>query len=171
MLETIDEAAKAFGMPVGPIELADRVGLDVALNVARILSDVLGVQPPALLESKVLQGTLGAKTQQGFYVYKEDRAQKRRDYPQPDDDLADRLILALVNEAVACYRDGVVDDPDLLDAGVVFGTGFAPFTGGPINYARERGIDTVVDRLDALSKRFGPRFAPHDGWQRLAEVT
>ena len=169
MLETIDEAARAFGMPMGPVELADHVGLDVAHHVARILSDVLGHEPTALLERKVEAGHLGTKTNRGFYEYDNDgRPRRQSSYPAPDADLTDRLMLPLVNEAVACFADGVVDDPDLVDAGVVFGTGFAPFTGGPINYARERGVEEVVERLQMLAARFGPRFIPHAGWRKFA---
>ena len=73
----------------------------------------------------------------------------------------------MVNEAVACLADGVVTDADLLDAGVIFGTGFAPFRGGPINYARERGIDVVAGRLRELAAEHGDRFAPHAGWSDL----
>ena len=79
----------------------------------------------------------------------------------------DRLILLMVNEAVACLSEGVVEDADLLDAGVIFGTGFAPFRGGPLQYARERGIDDVVATLDALAERHGDRFRPHSGWDAL----
>jgi 3-hydroxyacyl-CoA dehydrogenase/enoyl-CoA hydratase/3-hydroxybutyryl-CoA epimerase len=73
----------------------------------------------------------------------------------------------MVNEAVACLSDRVVTDSDLLDAGVIFGTGFAPFRGGPLNYARERGIETVVTRLEQLAAAHGARFAPHSGWSDL----
>src|SRR5690606_5679268 len=123
--------------------------------------------PPGVLEQKVSAGETGVKAGTGFYRYEDGKPQKRRDAPKPDDELQDRLILSLLNEAVACYADGIVDDADLLDAGVVFGTGFAPFTGGPINHARQRGIDTVVRRLEDLATRHGPRFRPHDGWGRI----
>jgi 3-hydroxyacyl-CoA dehydrogenase/enoyl-CoA hydratase/3-hydroxybutyryl-CoA epimerase len=166
--EAIDAAAKAFGMPVGPVELADRVGLDVALHVAQILSQVLKVGTPDLLRSKVAEGHLGAKTGRGFYRYdQKGRAIKDRRAARPDATLADRLIMPLLNEAVACLTEGVVGDEDLLDAGVVFGTGFAPFTGGPIHYARERGIAAVVEKLAAFTEQFGTRFTPHEGWQKL----
>lgn len=169
-LETIDAAAKSFGMPVGPIELADRVGLDVALHVAEILSDVLAAKPPDLLREKVAKGELGAKTHRGFYAYdKTGKAIKNRSAPKGDADLADRLILPLLNEAVACLHEGVVADADLLDAGVVFGTGFAPFRGGPMRYARERGIAAVVAKLESLSQRFGTRFTPHAGWRAFVD--
>ncbi|HEX5048694.1 MAG TPA: 3-hydroxyacyl-CoA dehydrogenase NAD-binding domain-containing protein [Gammaproteobacteria bacterium] len=170
-LETIDAAAKEFGMPMGPVELADRVGLDVALHVAKILAEVLGAAPPELLANKVAAGELGAKSGRGFYVYENDKPQKRRPYPRPDADLADRLLLPLINEAVACLDAKIVDDADLLDAGVVFGTGFAPFTGGPINYARQRGFAAVHARLEQLAQRFGTRFTPHPGWRTLLERT
>ena len=170
-IETIDAAAKAFGMPVGPIELADRVGLDVALHVAEILSEVLAVRPPDLLRQKVARRELGVKTQRGFYAY--DKAGKpiarRRKAPRVEPALVDRLILPLVNEAVACLHEDVVEDSDLLDAGVVFGTGFAPFRGGPIQYARERGVSAVVAALESLEQRHGTRFKPHPGWQKFAQ--
>lgn len=167
-LETIDAAAKQFGMPMGPIELADRVGLDVALSVAKIMSGVLRAAPPSLLETMVAEGRLGAKTGRGFYGYESGRPQKNKDHAAPDDELTDRLLLPLVNEAVACLHEAVVDDADLIDAGVVFGTGFAPFRGGPIRYARQRGADEIVARLEWLAARHGTRFEPHAGWRDLA---
>jgi 3-hydroxyacyl-CoA dehydrogenase/enoyl-CoA hydratase/3-hydroxybutyryl-CoA epimerase len=167
-LESIDAAAKAFGMPMGPVELADRVGLDVALHVAEILSGVLKAPPPELLRAKVAKGELGVKTGRGFYAYDaRGKPSKDRTRAAFDDDLADRLLLPLINEAVACLHEGVVADADLLDAGVIFGAGFAPFTGGPIRYARARGVENVVERLVQLARRFGTRFTPHEGWQNL----
>jgi 3-hydroxyacyl-CoA dehydrogenase/enoyl-CoA hydratase/3-hydroxybutyryl-CoA epimerase len=171
-IETIDSAARSFGMPVGPIELADRVGLDVALHVAEILGEVLAAKPPDLLRQKVAKGELGAKTKRGFYAYDKDgRTIRDRSAPKGDSELADRLILPLLNEAAACLHEGIVADADLLDAGVVFGTGFAPFRGGPIRYARERGVASVVAKLESLAQRFGTRFTPHAGWHGLAGQT
>jgi 3-hydroxyacyl-CoA dehydrogenase/enoyl-CoA hydratase/3-hydroxybutyryl-CoA epimerase len=167
-LESIDAAAKSFGMPMGPVELADRVGLDVALHVAEILSGVLATAPPDLLRAKVAKGELGVKTGRGFYVYDaKGKAIKQRDAGRTDAGLADRLLLPLINEAVACLHEGVVADSDLLDAGVIFGAGFAPFTGGPIRYAQQRGVAEVVATLRGLAERFGTRFTPHQGWQQL----
>jgi 3-hydroxyacyl-CoA dehydrogenase/enoyl-CoA hydratase/3-hydroxybutyryl-CoA epimerase len=167
-LETIDEAAKSFGMPMGPVELADRVGLDVALHVANILSGVLRATPPARLVDKVSAGELGVKKGRGFYQYGSDgRPIQQRDFARPTPELVERLILPMINEAVACLDEQVVDDADLLDAGVVFGTGFAPFTGGPINHARDQGFAAVHDKLQALAARFGSRFTPHRGWDRF----
>ena len=166
-IETIDAAAEQFGMPMGPVELADRVGLDVARQVARMLggsdaADVIGV-----LDSMVENGHLGLKSGQGFYAYNEGRAVKSHNAPSPDDLLQDRLVLALLNECAACLAEGIVEDADLLDAGIVFGTGFAPFRGGPLHYAREHGIAAIVRRLDELARQLGPRFEPHPGWQML----
>jgi 3-hydroxyacyl-CoA dehydrogenase/enoyl-CoA hydratase/3-hydroxybutyryl-CoA epimerase len=167
-LESIDASAKAFGMPMGPVELADRVGLDVALHVAQILSGVLAAQPPELLKAKVAKGELGVKTRRGFYVYDSDgKPIKDRARAAADTDLADRLLLPLINEAVACLQENVVADADLLDAGMVFGAGFAPFTGGPLRYAEERGVADLLAKLQSLETRFGTRFTPHAGWENL----
>jgi len=73
----------------------------------------------------------------------------------------------MVNEAVSCLSDGVVTDPELLDAGIIFGTGFAPFRGGPLNYARQRGLKEVTSRLEVLAASHGGRFSPHPGWSGL----
>jgi 3-hydroxyacyl-CoA dehydrogenase/enoyl-CoA hydratase/3-hydroxybutyryl-CoA epimerase len=88
-------------------------------------------------------------------------------HPDPPADLEDRLMLALANECAAVLREGIVADADLIDAGVIFGSGFAPFRGGPLTYARKRGIDAVVARLGELTKRYGPRFTPDEGWSKL----
>jgi 3-hydroxyacyl-CoA dehydrogenase/enoyl-CoA hydratase/3-hydroxybutyryl-CoA epimerase len=170
-LESIDAAAKAFGMPMGPVELADRVGLDVALHVAEILSGVLSMPPPELLRAKVAKGELGFKTGRGFYAYDTNgKPIKERGRSAFEADLPDRLLLPLINEAVACLHQGIVADADLLDAGVIFGAGFAPFTGGPLRYARARGIDEIIARLTQFAQRFGTRFTPHEGWQKLRDA-
>ena len=163
-IETIDKAATDFGMPTGPVELSDRVGLDISLHVTESLCGVA----PEMLRQKVAAGDLGAKTGRGFYRFENNRPQRAKDFPAPDQDLQDRLILLLVNEAMACFEEGIVDDLDLLDAGVIFGTGFAPFRGGPIHYAKETGVDAIVDRLEDLAKRFGTQFTPRPGWRELA---
>jgi 3-hydroxyacyl-CoA dehydrogenase/enoyl-CoA hydratase/3-hydroxybutyryl-CoA epimerase len=169
-LESIDAAAKEFGMPMGPVELADRVGLDVALHVAEILSGVLRSAPPEALRAKVAKGELGVKTHRGFYAYDaRDKPIKDRSRSRFNPDLPDRLLLPLVNEAVACLHEGVAADADLIDAGVIFGAGFAPFTGGPLRYARTRGVDEIVARLTDFARRFGTRFTPHEGWQKLRD--
>ncbi|MDH5456603.1 MAG: 3-hydroxyacyl-CoA dehydrogenase NAD-binding domain-containing protein [Gammaproteobacteria bacterium] len=168
-LAEIDKAAVRFGMPMGPIELADSVGLDIAQHVAGILtSGTDRAMPDTDVAELVGKGHVGRKSGQGFYRWEDGKAVK----PPADgrgvpDDIQDRLILPMVNEAVACLAEGVVAEPDLLDAGVIFGTGFAPFRGGPLNYARERGVDAVVAALQQLEERYGERFAPHSGWSDL----
>jgi 3-hydroxyacyl-CoA dehydrogenase/enoyl-CoA hydratase/3-hydroxybutyryl-CoA epimerase len=167
-LPVIDRAATRFGMPMGPVELADTVGLDVALHVARILGDAHGIPVPAELERLVAEGKLGRKTGQGFYEWKAGKPVKHDKGEPVPAGLEDRLLLPMVNEAIAVFRDGVVDDLDLLDAGVIFGTGFAPFRGGPIHYARSRGIEEVVETLRDLATVHGERFEADAGWQQLA---
>jgi 3-hydroxyacyl-CoA dehydrogenase/enoyl-CoA hydratase/3-hydroxybutyryl-CoA epimerase len=164
----IDRAATRFGMPMGPVELADTVGLDVALHVARILGDAYGIPVPAELEKLVEEGKLGRKTGEGFYVWKSGKPVKQDKGEPVPAGLEDRLLLPLVNEAMAVYRDGVVDDLDLLDAGVIFGTGFAPFRGGPIHYARARGIEHVVTALHDLATVHGERIEADSGWSQIA---
>lgn len=166
----IDKAALKFGMPMGPIELVDTVGLDVAANVGHELAPFLGLTVPAALAGKAEPGRRGKKDGQGLYKWEDGRAVKPElpeGYQAPAD-LEDRLILPLLNEAVACLHDGVVSDADLLDAGVIFGTGFAPFRGGPIQYVRETGVDAVLGRLRELQARHGERFAPRPGWDNPA---
>ena len=165
-LAMIDQVAVRFGMPMGPIELADTVGLDVCLHVGRILASAFGGQAPDAVAPLVAAGKLGRKTGQGLYEWREGKAIKPpvdAAYRAPAD-LEDRLLLALVNEAMAVLREGVVADADLIDAGVIFGSGFAPFRGGPLRYAQERGITEIVSRLEALAARHGDRFRPDPGW-------
>jgi 3-hydroxyacyl-CoA dehydrogenase/enoyl-CoA hydratase/3-hydroxybutyryl-CoA epimerase len=162
----IDRAAKAFGMPMGPIELADTVGLDVALAVGRELGPFLQLELPEGIADKVEGGKRGKKDGQGFYAWKDGKPEKPKAAPgyRAPEDLADRLILPMLNEAVACLHTGVVADADLLDAGVIFGTGFAPFRGGPIQYIRATGAGALRDKLEALAQTHGPRFTPRQGW-------
>ncbi len=161
----IDKAAVKFGMPMGPIELLDTVGLDVAAGVGRELAPFLGLQIPAALAT-VEPNKRGKKDGQGIYKWENGRAVKPEvpsGYQAPAD-LEDRLILPLLNEAVVCLHEGVVADADLLDAGVIFGTGFAPFRGGPIQHIRAAGADALLEALHALQARHGDRFAPRPGW-------
>src|ERR1700733_5698688 len=135
--ETIDKAAVDFGMPMGPIELADEVGLDICLHVADMLRASIArdmPEPPQWLKDKVAKGELGKKTGKGLYT---------------------------------CQREGVVANEDIVDGALIFGTGFAPFRGGPMHYARTRGIADVRDMLKRLTSKYGPRFQPDPGWDNL----
>ncbi|HET7307918.1 MAG TPA: 3-hydroxyacyl-CoA dehydrogenase NAD-binding domain-containing protein [Gammaproteobacteria bacterium] len=163
--EAVDKAATDFGMPMGPVELADTVGLDICLSVGKILAQAYDKPVPRQLEDKVKAKQLGRKTGQGFYRYEDGKPNKDKSKARNrPDDLTDRLILPMVNEAVACLREGIVADGDLIDAGVIFGTGFAPFRGGPIQYARSAGAANLRDRLQTLAARYGERFTPDAGW-------
>lgn len=164
----IDRAAVGFGMPMGPIELADVVGLDVSEHVGVIIAQELGRPVPELpaLAQHLAARELGRKSGRGFYEWRDGKAVKDdAGGAAAPDDLVDRLLLALVNECAAVLREGTVIDADLLDAGVIFGTGFAPFRGGPIAYARARGVAAIVARLEELAARHGPRFTPDAHWR------
>ncbi|QAU25060.1 3-hydroxyacyl-CoA dehydrogenase [Dyella sp. M7H15-1] len=166
----LDKQAKSFGMPMGPIELADTVGLDVCASVGQELAPFLELELPPGLEDKLEAGKRGKKDGQGLYTWQDGKPQKPEVDPDytPPPDLQERMILAMVNEAVACLGDGVVDDADLLDAGVIFGTGFAPFRGGPIQYVRSEGVENIRQKLESLAKRYGERFTPKNGWDHPA---
>jgi 3-hydroxyacyl-CoA dehydrogenase/enoyl-CoA hydratase/3-hydroxybutyryl-CoA epimerase len=165
----IDRAAVKFGMPLGPIELSDVVGLDVSLHVGRVLGEAFHRKVPQILINLVEQKKLGRKSGQGFYRWQDGKAQKdaTEDAAAPAD-LQDRLILPMLNEAVSILREGTIQDADLLDAGAVFATGFAPFRGGPLQYAKDRGIADVTHRLNELAERFGERFRPDAGWNLIS---
>jgi 3-hydroxyacyl-CoA dehydrogenase/enoyl-CoA hydratase/3-hydroxybutyryl-CoA epimerase len=170
-LAVIDKAAVEFGMPMGPVELADVVGLDVASHVGKIIAAELGRPAPDLrqLDALIAAKKLGRKSGAGFYEWKEGKAVKppAAGVATPPD-LIDRMILVLVNECVAVLRAGIAGDADLIDAAVIFGTGFAPFRGGPLAYAKSRGVNEVVTRLEELAGRYGSRFRPDAGWAQLA---
>jgi 3-hydroxyacyl-CoA dehydrogenase / enoyl-CoA hydratase / 3-hydroxybutyryl-CoA epimerase len=166
---TIDAAAEKFGMPMGPIELADQVGLDICLAVGDMLRSKFGdlLPPtPAWLREKVAKGELGRKSGKGFYVWKDGKADKSgpASGTQPTEIMIDRLVLPMSNVCVACLREGIVDNPDTVDGAMIFGTGYAPFRGGPLNYARTRGVENVTSTLRALAVKFGGRFTPDAGW-------
>ena len=168
--ETIDKAAEGFGMPVGPIELADQVGLDVAVAVAGSLKRDLGwplPDAPDWLKQKVERKELGRKTGKGIYAWADGEAVKAKSFAAPPADMADRLLLPMLNTAVALLREGVTDDPDVVDAAMIFGSGFAPFRGGPLHYARQRGVDEIVAKLRELEARYGERFRADAGWDAL----
>jgi 3-hydroxyacyl-CoA dehydrogenase/enoyl-CoA hydratase/3-hydroxybutyryl-CoA epimerase len=135
--ETIDAAMEAFGMPMGPIELADTVGLDICLAAGKELATKgpQGGEPeaPKVLLDKVALGQIGRKSGHGIYRYEKDRPVKGSPGSY-DDNLIQALIEPYLAEASAVLADGIVADADLADAGLIFGTGFAPFRGGPLHY-------------------------------------
>ena len=136
-MATIDAAAETFGMPMGPIELVDTVGLDVAVSVSKKLApdNITAIEP---LQAMVEAGKLGKKSGEGFYLWKKDRPEKGKPSDMVAlDILGERLIKPLLEECRRCLAEDIVDSADLLDAGVIFGTGFAPFRGGPMHYLEE----------------------------------
>jgi len=169
--QVIDKSAEAFGMPMGPIALADKVGLDVCMHVAENLCQHYGGEVSSTLQEMVNSGKLGVKSGEGFYKYdKKGKPVKSSQSAQSrSDDVTDRMILMMLNEAVACLQEGVVTSEELLDAGMIFGTGFAPFRGGPLQYACDRGVKSIVETLNTFAKQYGERFAPSDGWGLLLD--
>jgi len=168
-LTDIDNAAVNFGMPMGPVELVDTVGIDVALNVSKVLGKAYNRPVPDELVKMVESKKLGKKSGEGFYKWVSGKAIKSEP-TSPDlitDDIEDRLILPMVNEAIKCLNDGIVSDADMLDIGVIFGTGFAPFRGGPIQYAKDRGVKNVISSLDSLAQKHGDRFKPSSAWSNI----
>ena len=165
----IDAAAEAFGMPMGPLELADAVGIDVCLHVAEILAPTPEWQPPKALSRLMEQGHLGRKSGQGIYRYdKKGKAAKGKAAANGNDaGLQERLILPLLNVCVACWREKLVDGRDMVDAGIIFGTGFAPFRGGPMHYIGASDATAMKARLTAFAERHGVIYEPDPGWDLL----
>lgn len=186
--QRIDAALEGFGMPMGPLALVDEVGLDVGYKVATLLEGAYGARmhvPKALGTIASLPGCTGRKAGVGFYRYRGEKrrvnrkvmavAQKARksDNVQArslsDDDIVDRAVLIMINEAARCLEEGIVAGPEALDMAMVLGTGFAPFRGGLLRYADERGVAAVRKRLDELAERFGERFQAAPLITRIAE--
>jgi 3-hydroxyacyl-CoA dehydrogenase/enoyl-CoA hydratase/3-hydroxybutyryl-CoA epimerase len=147
--EIVDEAALGFGMPMGPLELADTVGLDICLAVGKMLApEGTTAAIPHKLQELIDAGKLGRKTGAGFYAYPGGKTAKpKADAAKVPAGLADRLLQPLLDEAERAKNEGIVADADLVDAGAIFGTGFAPFTGGPLHYVVSRAIrPAALDR-------------------------
>ena len=169
----IDLAMKRFGMPMGPFEVVDEVGLDVAQKVAGVLVAAFPerIQTSPALGKLVAAGRLGRKNGRGFYrhtgrKHTVDRSVRgllgmphaRR--PQTVDSLAERMVLVMINEAARCVEEGIVAGPEQVDLAMVFGAGFPPYRGGVLRHADTIGLQHVVDRLRSLRAEKGPRFEP-----------
>lgn len=171
---SIDRAMTEFGMPMGPVLLADTVGLDVCLSVAKYLGQYFSTGIPAKLSALVQAGKLGKKSGEGFYQYNA----RGKQVNLPKDTLpaekraaiADRLVLRMLDEAFACLREEVVADADLLDAGMILGTGFAPFRGGPICYAKSCGINELFQRYVDQQQKQGLKKETLQQWQMPLEA-
>lgn len=140
-IEVLDKAAKSFGMPMGPVELADTVGLDVCLNVVSLLGGDNAKREAALLQEKVSAGELGRKSGKGFYTWEKGKPKRAdSDFSQyAIEEISETLLQPYFDECQAALADGIVEDEDVLDAGMIFGTGFAPFRGGPLHYLKQKG--------------------------------
>jgi 3-hydroxyacyl-CoA dehydrogenase / enoyl-CoA hydratase / 3-hydroxybutyryl-CoA epimerase len=176
-VDAIDTALEHLGFPVGPFRLVDEVGIDVAAKISRILQEGIGsrMAPAPSMAAVVADGRQGRKNGSGFYRYeRRDGDLVRGDVdpsvyelvtrsprPAPDrDEIVDRAVLAMVNEAVWTLGEGVLRSPRDGDAAAIFGLGFPPQLGGPLRYIDDRGSAAVVDRLRTLVADHGERFTP-----------
>jgi 3-hydroxyacyl-CoA dehydrogenase/enoyl-CoA hydratase/3-hydroxybutyryl-CoA epimerase len=174
-IDAIDKALTAFGFPVGPITLLDEVGIDVGGKVGQVLFEAFGsrMSPSESLRRVVESGRTGRKGREGFYLYDDEgkktavdtsvygllpHGSQRREIPA--DEIRQRCVLAMVNEAARCLEEGVLRSPRDGDVGAVFGIGFPPFRGGPFRYVDSEGVSSVVRDLEELNGRFPGRFAP-----------
>jgi len=171
----LDRLMLDFGMPMGPLRLTDEVGLDVAQHVAADLQNRLAKPVPIndTLVKMIEKGWLGKKSGTGFYVFPKEKGAKEspngqlaflqtngKGRAQDDATLRDRMVLVMVNEAARCLEEGVVAAPEDVDFGMIFGTGWAPFRGGPLRYADARGVADVVAQLRKLQTDVAPYFEP-----------
>lgn len=180
-IEDIDEAATRVGFPVGPITLMDEVGIDVGQKVLDTMRTHYSEHmefPPDNISKFLEEGRLGRKANKGFFLYEKGKSQMVKGHKVIDesvydhlpngrttrvanlDEMGERLVLALANEASRCMEEGILLDPESGDLGAVFGIGFPPFQGGPFRYIDRYGARNVASRLRALELRFGKRFAP-----------
>lgn len=184
----VDEALVDWGFPVGPFQLLDEVGIDVAHKAAKTMVDAFGERmvPPDGLEKGVAEGRLGRKSKKGFYLYADEGKKKAKGGKQVDetvydltpqgrkrksvvrDEAQDRLTLQFCNEAALCLQEGIIRSPRDGDIGAVFGLGFPPFRGGPFRHMDALGAQEVVRRLRVLEGKFGKRFAPAGVLEDLA---
>jgi 3-hydroxyacyl-CoA dehydrogenase/enoyl-CoA hydratase/3-hydroxybutyryl-CoA epimerase len=173
-IRKIDKALLDFGMPMGPIELFDEVGLDVAYKVAKILQKTMSdrMAESDILEKMVEEKRLGKKNGLGFYRYE---GKKKVDDPTvssyitvknrttlTDDELIQRMIYPMVNEAARCLDEGIARQARDVDMGMIFGTGFAPFRGGLLKYADNEGLEKIVEKLTQFEQKYGSRFKPSE---------
>jgi 3-hydroxyacyl-CoA dehydrogenase len=179
-IQDVDRVMKRFGMPMGPLELLDQIGLDVAAHVGKLVRQQLGerYEPHPAFEAMRQKGWLGQKTTVGFYVHKGKSPKVNRPAQELVRSLAgpplqdalppavrlvearERMVLVMVNEAAQALSEGLADDAATIDLAMVFGTGWAPHRGGPLRYGEDRGLADVVRALEGLAGRLGPRFEP-----------
>ena len=171
--DRLDKIMTKFGFPMPPFVLADEVGNDVLYKVSKVLEEAYGarMKTPNLLEQLYDKKLLGKKVGKGFYLWKGKHKTFNPEVESllgpnagknnlPDNDIRDRIVLLLINEAARCLEEGIAKRPDYLDMALIMGTGFPPFRGGLLRYADTRGSKEIVSRLQELEKTVDPRFAP-----------
>lgn len=179
-LDFIDKSMKKMGFPVGPISLLDEVGLDIAAHVAESSAENMLAGREGFVASDATtkmfkDGRLGKKNQKGFYNYEEKKGRVKKagidssaykyfkgngDKKMDINEIQDRAIMLMLNEAVMCLEEGIIANPTDGNLGAVFGIGFLPFTGGPFRYINQRGVKNVVDRMNELKDKYGPKYTP-----------
>ncbi len=177
--EQIDRLVENFGMPMGPVELADQVGIDVGVKVAHILQDAFGARMRVadILEDVKQKGLLGKKSGKGFYLH---QGKKKTVNPEvktgthpakvSEEDALKRMIYIMINEAARCLEEGVVDSPETVDMGMVMGTGFPPFRAGLLHYADQTGLQNIVTDLERFAATVDrERFQPSPYLLKLAK--
>jgi 3-hydroxyacyl-CoA dehydrogenase len=187
----IDKAMKTYGMPMGPLELMDVVGLDICGHVVDSMHQAFGERfaPPAIMQEMKTQKLLGMKGGKGIYLWDKPYGKKIFDKktkkyvlnpevlaaikapksPKNMTEIQDRLALVMVNEAARCIEEGVITDASQLDLSMIMGTGFAPFRGGVLRYADAEGIHTVVQKLEWLATVAGDSYKPCELLKRMAK--
>ncbi len=177
--EQIDEVAEDFGMPMGPVELVDQVGIDVGYKVAHVLEEAFGqrMKVAGILEEVKKKGLLGKKSGRGFYVYKGKGKAVNPEIPVgkssgsvSNEDALKRMIYIMINEAARCLEEKVIDSPATVDIGMVMGTGFPPYRAGLLRYADSVGLSNILRDLEGFQKNVDPaRFEPSAYLRNLAE--
>ncbi|QKJ22734.1 3-hydroxyacyl-CoA dehydrogenase NAD-binding domain-containing protein [Poseidonibacter lekithochrous] len=179
-IKRIDKVVKNFGMPMGPFTLADTVGIDIGYKVASILKEAYGERMPIspIIEKIYNKKELGIKTGSGFYTYNKKEKIVNNNVTSmleksskliTDEQIINRCIYIMINEASRCLEEGIVDDPTIIDFAMVTGTGFPPYKGGLCNLANEIGIKNIVKTLQELEKDYGSRFTPSNLLIKLLE--
>ncbi len=185
-IEEIDPAMLKFGMPMGPIELIDEVGIDIADKVGHILNAAFGdrMSTPNLFERLLKEKRLGKKTGSGFFLYVGESEKPKKIFDSniysligvtpvagkvSAEEIVDRCVLSMVNEAARCLEEKVVETPQDVDLGMIMGTGFPPFRGGLLRYADSIGPQKIVVKLEALAKKYGKRFEPSPALRKIAQ--
>ncbi len=179
----IDRAMRKLGFPVGPITLFDQVGLDIAAHVVHSCEKIVAGREGFEISKSVVNmfeaGRLGKKNKKGFYKYhpktgKRDVADEtayqffkgKGTKAMDQETIQKRLFLLMLNEAVLCLEEGIIESPMDGDLGAVFGIGFLPFTAGPFKYVDHRGADAVVKDMEAMADKFGPKYMPAESLRK-----